>query len=160
MKGRKRGAIVISDSDSDDDLLPLSRKVFSASPPGLTPLMEEVRGIRKDIQCLFQISDKNKISPALYQQLKDTFQCHICKSTPISPPVIFARCCHRILGCQTCVDTWYRADDDVNRSCPMCRFERAYSETTTLCGLDDFLQAITPLLATSADEPATANDTD
>ena len=35
----------------------------------------------------------------------------------------------------------------MSRSCPLCRFERAYSETTTLCGLDDFLSL--PLLMNS-----------
>jgi hypothetical protein len=161
MKGsRKRGPVVISDSESDDDLQrPLHRKAINSPPPDLAPLIEEVKGMRKDIQCLFQITDKMKISPGLYRQLRDTFQCHICRCTPISPPVIFTRCCHRILGCQTCVDAWYRGEDSVSRSCPMCRFERAYSETTTLRGLDDFLNAITPLLATPDGDP-TASDTD
>ena len=94
---RKRGLVVISDSDSDDDLQPLQRKPIREAPP---QLVEEVKEMRKDIQCLFQITNKMKISPGLYRQLKETFQCHICRCTPIEPPVIFTRCCHRILGCQ------------------------------------------------------------
>ena len=91
MKGsRKRGPVVISDSESDVDLQrPLHRKAINSPPPDLAPLIEEVKGMRKDIQCLLQITDKMKISPGLYRQLRDTFQCHICRYTPISPPVIF-----------------------------------------------------------------------
>lgn len=147
---RKRGSVVISDSDSDESLQPLRRKPIRELPP---QLVEEIKGMRKDIQCLFQITDKLKISPGLYRQLRDTFQCHICRSTPIAPPVIFTRCCHRILGCQTCVDAWYGGEDGISRSCPMCRFDRAYSETTTLRGLDDFLGAIKPLFAAPYEEP-------
>ena len=31
----------------------------------------------------------------------------------------------------------------------LCRFKRAFTETTVLRGLDDFLQAITPLVRNS-----------
>jgi len=153
---RKRGPVVISDSDSDDDL---RSQTIRKPPPYLTPLVEEVKEMRKDIQCLFQITEKTKVSPGLYRQLRETFQCHICRSTPIVPPVIFARCCRRILGCQTCVDAWYGGEEGMSRTCPMCRFERAYSETTTLRGLDDFLKEVTPLLATD-EEQATSDDVD
>ena len=32
------------------------------------------------------------------------------------------------------------------RSCPMCRSERAYADTTPIKGMDEFLRAIVPLL--------------
>ena len=149
---RKRAPVVISDSDSDDDLRPLGRKrKDNAIPPEAE---EDIKEMRRDIQFLLQNSDKMNISPILYRQLRDTFQCHICHSTPIVPPVIFSRCCHRLLGCPTCVDGWYGGEDGMSCSCPICRFERAYSETTTVRGLDDFLKVITPLLATAETEPA------
>jgi len=69
----------------------------------------------------------------------DSFKCHICHVSPIEPPVIFARCCRRILGYQVCADTWYHQDDNMTRTFPMCRAERAYSDTKTLRGLDDLL---------------------
>ena len=57
------------------------------------------------------------------------------------------------------MDAWYGGEDGISRTCPMCRFERAYSETTTLRGLDDFLRAIQPLLA-AEEATATASDTE
>ena len=34
----------------------------------------------------------------------------------------------------------------MGRSCPICRCERAYTETTALRGLNDFLTMIAPFL--------------
>ena len=121
----KWGPVVINDNDRDDDLQPLQRKPICQAP---LKLVKEAKEMREDIQCLFQITNKMKIFPGLYRQLKETFQCHICCCTPIVPPVTFTRCCHRILGCQTCVDAWYGGEDGISR---MCRFEREYSESTT-----------------------------
>ena len=45
----------------------------------------------------------------------------------------------------------------MSRSCPLCRFEWAYSETTTLRGLDDFLKEVTPLFD-APDEPTTSDN--
>ena len=98
----------------------------------------------REYLCLFQIT-MMKISPGLYRQHKETFQCHISRCTPIVPPVIITRCYHRILGCQTCMDAWYGGEDGVSRSCPMWWFVRAYWESTTLRGWDDFLRSIQPL---------------
>ena len=41
---------------------------------------------------------------------------------------------------------WFVGEDGRSRSCPLCRSERAYSETCRLHGLDEFLTAIQPLL--------------
>ncbi len=74
----------------------------------------------------------------------------------MKPPVIFARCCKQILGCQSCVDKWYRQDgeDSATRNCPLCRCERAYAETSIIKGLEEFLLGIAPLLS---DEDNTAD---
>ena len=51
---RKRGLVVISDSESDDDL---RSEMIHKPPSHLIPLVEEVKEVRKDIQCLFQITE-------------------------------------------------------------------------------------------------------
>lgn len=130
------------DSDDDFEYIPPKKKV------SLSELSSEIKGIRKQIDAVFRITQNMKIPPGLLRQLRESFQCYICRST-IVPPVIFARCCKRIIGCQTCIDQWYQGAEGTSRSCPICRFERAFTETTVLRGLDDFLQAITPLLRNS-----------
>ena len=44
------------------------------------------------------------------------------------------------------------------RNCSICRSERAYSETTVLRGLDDFLKAIAPIFQVGGSQ--TKNDDD
>ena len=83
-KSRKRGPVVISDSESDDSPLePLCRRKVGETSQQLA---DEVREMRKDIQCLFKIT--TKITRSL--QGADTFHCHICHSTLIKPPVTFS----------------------------------------------------------------------
>ena len=82
---------------------------------------------------------------ALKRKLAETFKCNVCHNAPIQPPVIFARCCKAIVGCQTCVDQWYR-EDGISKKCPLCGTDRALPETMRIHGLDDFLTAVAPLL--------------
>ena len=144
-KGRKqhRDVIHISESESDDELPP-SKKVKHAQ---LDELNLEIRGIRKDISTVLTLSKGMKLPPGLHTLLHDTFKCNICHSSPIHPPVIFTRCCKSILGCERCVDSWYSGEDGRSKKCPLCRSERAFTETIHIHGLDDFLNGIAPLIA-------------
>ena len=71
-----------------------------------------------------------------------TFKCHICHSTPMSHPIIFTQCCKTILGCEVCVGAWFGGEEGRSKSCPLCRAERAYSETCRLHGLDDLVSQL------------------
>ncbi len=140
-----------SDDDDDDDsndFQPTVKQVRSHSSES-RKVLSEIKEVRKDLQSFLKLSShmKTKLPPGLFQQLYDTFKCHICQASPMKPPIIFARCCRRIVGCQECVDSWYHGEEEgVARTCPLCRSERAYAETTILRGLDDLLLAIVPLL--------------
>ena len=139
---RKRKELRIDDSDSEDDVSTCTAGKKSKQDE----LMMEVKAIRHDLSAVLSLSKDMKLPPDLYRQLTDTFKCHICQSTPISPPVMFTRCCKSILGCEVCVDSWFGGENGRSKSCPLCRAERAYSETCRLHGLDDFLTAIQLLL--------------
>ena len=107
----------------------------------------------KDGHIMHSMQLCNDCTPGLLEQLKEGFTCQICRST-IVPPVIFACCCKSIIGCQVCIDQWYQGVDGMARSFPICRFERAFTETTVLHGLNDFFETITPLLGSSQpDDP-------
>ncbi len=145
----KRDRIVISDSDTDDDIACPARK----KKPAVTKVFSELRNItrimqevHKDVHDVFTINEQMRIPAGLHRLLRETFRCTICCAAPITPPVIFARRCKNIVGCESCVDSWYRAPEGMLRTCPTCRAERAYAETTRIRGLDDFLVAIKPIL--------------
>ena len=143
-KGRKRDVIHISESESDDELPP--SKKGKHIPVQLDQLTLEMKGIRKDISSVLTLSKGMKLPPGLHTLLHDTFKCNICQSSPIRPPVMFTRCCKSILGCERCVDSWYSGEDGRSKKCPLCRSERAFTETVRIHGLDDFMNAIAPLI--------------
>ena len=49
------------------------------------------------------------------------------------------------------MDTWYRGDSGISKICPLCGTDRALPETMRIHGLDDFLQAIQPILSQPKD---------
>ena len=152
-KGKKRSSHIVVGSSSDtDDFLPhinvtKKRRVGDeSSSENLSIIKDDIHALREDMQRLFQIEKRMKFPAALYNKLSVTFKCSICQLSPIIPPVIFARCCKSIVGCQVCVDTWYRGEDGISKKCPLCGVDRALPETMRLHGLDDFLQSIQPIL--------------
>ena len=159
-KGKKRPATYAIESNSDtDDFITATKKSYAyAASDHLQAIKDDISAIRQDIQCLYQIDKRMKVPTALYRKLSDAFKCNICQHAPITPPVIFARCCKSIIGCQTCVDTWYRGDSGIGKKCPLCGTDRALPETMRLHGLDDFLQAIQPILSQPQDTPVHGSD--
>lgn len=79
----------------------------------------------------------NSIPTAFREALSHAFQCKICQVTPFVPPVILARCCTNIIGCQKCVDTWYSGPNALTKNCPLCQHERGYAQTSTIHGFDE-----------------------
>lgn len=51
------------------------------------------------------------MSTGFAKALNETLKCNIHLSCPIKPPVIFGRCHRRIIGCQKCVEIWYKVDE-------------------------------------------------
>ena len=101
-------------------------------------ITESVKAINTKLDALFKMDRTMSIPIALRRLIMDTFQCHICRE-PIKPPAIFTKCCRYILGCQSCVDTWYSGGERLDKPCPRCRAERGYAETCLLRGMDEFL---------------------
>ena len=149
----KKRPIVVSDSSSDsDDFLPSINKKEKHSiikeqlNYNFSAVIEDINELRKVLQVFKTIDRRTKIPVALYNTLSETFKWNICHKAPIDPPVIFSRCCKSIIGCQICVNTWYRGDDGITKKYPLCRTDRALPETMQQHGLDDFLHAIKSIL--------------
>ena len=146
-----KGVVFIDSNSSGEDIVPMSKKRrFTKQPHDMDDLIVEVRELRENIAKLFEVNKQLPIPIGLRKALNDTFKCIICQST-ISPPVIFGRCCKCLIGCQTCVDRWYRGEQGHMQTCPRCRAERGYAETCIFKGLDDFLTIIHPLTSYPGD---------
>ena len=111
-------------------------------------LLNEVGNIRETLDDMMTLTEDTRVPMGLKRILRDTFKCHICHSVPIKPPVIVTKCCKKILGCESCINTWYSGLDALVKTCPACRAERGYNETMLLRGLDEFLKQIGRVIQT------------
>lgn len=98
--------------------------------------------ISSGVSKILSVKVKLNLPIGLSAILQDAFKCCICHTSPLQPPPIFARCCRRIIGCQACVDRWYRGESGADQKCPLCRGDRGYADTSQIVGLDTFLQEI------------------
>ncbi len=130
-------------SDSEEGDADFVRQKKKGKSVQVQEIKAEVVELGRQISSIFQLSQYTRLPPGLIRLLHDAFRCSICQSVPIKSP-IFSRCCKNIIGCQECVDQWY--GNDVNNTCPICRSERAYAETSQIKGLDEFLDGVRPLL--------------
>lgn len=122
-----------ADSSSESDC---SIKLPKAKNPRYD-LEKDIREIKTKISSLFVIEKYLKMPTSLRLLLLENFKCCICQDT-MKPPILFSRCCKYIIGCESCIDKWYTKE----RTCPRCRAERGFTETSRLNGIDDFLEAI------------------
>ena len=174
-KKKERMVVLDSSSDTEDDFMPIPKTKKKLYHDGIALLKEELQALRQEIhrvgnevhsicadvqhmRCIdrrmkvpYAIDRRMKVPYALHRQLTDTFKCSICCQSPTTPPVIFGRCCKSIIGCQSCVDEWYRGEDGMEKNCPLCGSERALPETMRVHRLDDFLLAIEPLISGAED---------
>ena len=111
-------------------------------------LLSEVGNIKDSLLDMFSLTENSHIPLGLKRVIRDTFQCTICRQVPIHPPVIVTKCCKTILGCETCVNTWYSGPEMLSKTCPSCRAERGCNETMVFSWLDDFLIQMTKVLVT------------
>ena len=160
LREKKRVSAVANDSSSSSDeglITPFAKRKRTAEFVKLN-ISCELKEVKDGLEKIFMLTNGMNIPIGLGNVLYDTFRCSICHATPMVPPIIFAKCCKHILGCQQCVDTWYRGEQGQARTCPRCRSDRAYVETCRLNGMDDFLTAITPLLETGNDTSDDPNE--
>lgn len=78
------------------------------------------------------------VQNSLFQELLAGFNCVICQTTA-KPSIVVGTCCESVLGCKTCLDTWFES----HSYCPKCRMEESESNTCILKGFDDALAKAT-----------------
>ena len=109
---------------------------------------EDIDTMKEAIQDILHLNEKSKLPMGLQRLIRDAFQCKVCLSIPINPPVIMSKCCKTVIGCERCVNAWYSGPEALTKTCPSCRAERGYSETMILRGLDSFLIEVRKVIQT------------
>ena len=134
-------------SSSDSDLEPPPRKFSKITSAEYSAIIRNIQGLRSQFDSLMNVQATLKVPLSLRKILLENFKCVICQGT-MTPPIIFAKCCKRLLGCESCVDSWYRGESGMTKTCPQCRSERAYADTCRVHGIDEFLNGVLKLVTT------------
>lgn len=105
-------------------------------------VVSTITAMRRGIQALQACTwgRAGNCPPALKRSLIDCLKCKICQHSPFSPPIILAKCCSNIVGCQTCVDAWFSGADALTKVCPICKCERGYAHTSRFHGIDELCE--------------------
>jgi len=129
-------------TSSDDDYVATPAK---RSKRNHKRLREQITSLQTDLQEM-KSSMNNSLPSRLQQEILDTFKCCICQAAPIvRPPIMVAKCCGSIVGCQDCFNELRRED---SQSCPLCRGNNF--DCIRLNGLDGFLGVLTESLSETA----------
>ena len=108
-----------------------------------------IQGIKDDIEELKSLTTDSttNLPLGLQNEIRGSFKCTICHTLPIKPPIIVAKCCKSIIGCEDCINQWYGGQDGLTKSCPLCRTDRAFAETMRLNGLEGFIQSLSEVFS-------------
>jgi len=120
----------------------------------LEMILDEMVNINETLGDAMSLTKLTKIPLGLKHMMRDTFEWHICHCVPIVPPGIVTKCCKTILGCSTCVNSWYSGQEALTKTCPSCQAERGYSVIMLLWGLDNFLKEICKAIQTKEERDA------
>ena len=128
------------ENSSDEDYVPLSRKKRKED----TDFLQIMSSIKADVEDIKSMTmDANTQLPmGLQNEICGAFKCTICHIVPIRPPVIIAKCCKSIIGCEECINSWYGGEDGLTKTCPLCRADRGFTETMRLNGIEGFIKAV------------------
>ena len=116
-------------SDSEDDFQPRKKP---RKEDAQDAILSGISDIKSSIADMTSITKSTRILLGLYKITRDTFKCSICHVVPARPPIIIAKCCKTILGCEQCINEWFSGPDALTKSCPSCRADRGYNETMLL----------------------------
>lgn len=102
-------------------------------------LAKDIASIKEQTREIMNLNKTMKVPLGLKKLVVNAFTCKICNKSPVQPPVIVAKCCKAILGCEECVNNHFSGEQALTKSCPNCNARRGNNETMLLRGLDDFL---------------------
>jgi len=115
-------------------------------------LKDSVATLKDDISKLVDVNSTMVMPLGLGKSISDLMKCKICHSMPMSPPLIYARCCKSILGCEKCANAWYNGDNVLTKQCPLCAQASGYNETQCVLGFDDFAQTLKKMYTNEQNE--------
>ena len=141
----------ITKDSSEVDLTeePTSKKPKLGTDVKLNEIIKSIDNLRADVSKILQVNKDMGVPVGLCNALSEVMKCKICHTIPMMPPILYAKCCKSIIGCDTCVNSWYQGEDALTKACPLCGLGRGYNETIRLMGFDGFISEVKNLFSRS-----------
>ena len=98
---------------------------------------KQLETISAELRSILEVNKFSPIPIRLSKSLSEVFKCKICHKTPMQPPLIYARCCRSIVGCEVCVNQWYEGEEVLTKACPLCVTGRRYNDMQQIHGFDN-----------------------
>ena len=102
----------ISD-DSDEDFTP--KKTRGGNHGDIQMVNSQINEVKSMVSDILKVNQTLSLPLGVVKLLRDAFICKICLSTPMKPPVIAAKCCNSLIGCEECVNHWYDGADGLSK---------------------------------------------
>ena len=109
-------------------------------------LIDKIDIMYAKVSQVLEVNNHLPLPLGLSSIVYETFKCSICLMSPITPPppAIIGKCCKRIVGCQKCVDEWYK-EDRMTKRCPLCQGVRGFADSMILLGIEEFLNSLSSI---------------
>jgi len=134
---RQSNSLDSSSSESDFDIPHPLRGKFTSVESRLAKIEREISQGNSD-------SRKLKETQSRYSDLRQCFECLICKET-VCFPALVSPCCNIVVGCQTCVDQWLTNSPQ----CPQCRARMEVGECSSIPFIRNLKHALCPMAVPS-----------
>ena len=136
---RKVYAVLQSELISNDTTSSDDEYVATPAKRSNKRLREQITSLQTDLQEM-RSRMNNSLPSRLQQEILGTFKCCICQVAPIvRSPIMVAKCCGYIVGCQDCFNELKR-EESQEYCCPLCWGSNF--DCIRLNGLDGFLGAL------------------
>lgn len=150
-RGTSTSCYDISD-DSDEDFTP--KKNRSDNHEEIQNVSYQINEVKSMVNDILKVNQILSLPIGVVKLLRDAFKCKICLSTPINPPVIAAKCCSSMIGCEECVNHWYDGPEGLSKKCPHCNKPRGYASTFQFKGINEFLVGVKGLIKSDENNPS------
>ena len=110
-----------------------------------TKIFKQLESIQMGLENLYEVNKCSPIPVGITKALAEVLKCKICHCIPMKPPLIYAKCCKSIVGCEMCINKWYEGDEALTKPCPLWAQARGYNETQRIRGFDNLSTTVESL---------------
>ena len=97
--------ITKSSSEVDLEEPTLKKPKLFGTEVKLNEIIKSIDNLRDDVSKILQVNKEMGVPVGLCNALTEVLKCKICHAIPMMPPILYAKCCKSIIGCERCVNS-------------------------------------------------------